>query len=172
MNNEMSKFEFRGFVSGNIPVFLKIEHEKYNPEKISTKLVLLGNDKEFGGAFRACLHGDEYGNLEIRGEKDTDAPSVTIKNINRWSHQGNNASLYIDSYEYAISEIPVNNPKNIYVTVELTPSGILNKWGSRTLHFDGSIAFENGYSEEIEERTRGQALHFTFQSNFHFLHTT
>lgn len=149
MKNEMNKFEYRGFVSGNIPVFLKIEHEKYNPEKISTELVLLGSDIEFGGAFRACLHGDEYGKLEIRGEKDTD-PAVTIRNINGWRHQGNNASLYIGSYEYAISEIPIDNPENIYVTVELTPSGILSKWGSRTLHFDGSIECKNSYPEEIE----------------------
>jgi hypothetical protein len=149
MNNTINKFEYRGFVSDNVPVLLKIEHEKYNPENISTELVLLGDEKDFGSAFRDSLDGDEYGNLKINSDKDTD-PKVTIKNINGWSHHGNNASLYIGSYEYAISQTPVDNPENIYVTVELTPSGILNKWGSRALHFDGSIECKNGYPEEIE----------------------
>lgn len=149
MNNKKNKFEYRGFISDKIPVLLKIEHEKYNPEKIPTELILLDNHKELSGAFRTILIGDEYGNLRIKGEKDTD-PEVTIKSINGYRHQGNNASLEIGSYEYAFSEIPVNNPENIYVTVELTPSGILNKWGSRECHFDGNIKCENGYPEEIE----------------------
>ena len=149
MDTRKNKFEYRGFISGKIPVLLKIEHEKYNPEKISTELILLGSDEELGRAFNGSLSGDDYGNLKIRGEKDAD-PEVTVKNISGWSRQGNNANLFIGSYEYAISETPIENPKNIYVTVELTPSGILKKWGSRKFHYDGSIKFENGYPEEIE----------------------
>lgn len=34
--------------------------------------------------------------------------------------------------------------------VELAPSGILGKWGSKTLHYDGSIELKDGYSDEIE----------------------
>jgi len=168
MKNEMNKFEYRGFISGNVPILLKIEHEKYNPEKISTELILLGSNEELGGAFRDSLAGDEYGNLKIKGEKDID-PEVTIKNINGWSHQGNNARLFIGSYEYAITEIPFDNPEEIYVTVELTPSGILNKWGSRTLHWDGSIECKNGYPEEIEwdlDIGRGKAFtRYTYEDH-------
>lgn len=156
-----TRFEYRGFISGNIPVLLKIEHEKYNPGKISAELILLGNSEELGRAFNARLSGDDYGNLTIFCEKDTQ-PEVTLKGIDGWSHQGNNASLTIDSYEYAISEAPVENAENIYVSVELTPGGILKKWGSRELHYDGSIKPKNGYPEEIEwDLTIGKGKAFT-----------
>ncbi|RLI05690.1 hypothetical protein DRO24_05625, partial [Candidatus Bathyarchaeota archaeon] len=149
MNNKMNKLEYRGFISKKIPVLLKIEYEKYDPEKISAELILLGTQEEFGRKFSACLGGDKYGNLKITGEKE-DNYQVMLRNISGWTHQQNNATLYIDSFEYGISDIPVKNPENIYVTVELTPSGILRKWGSRELHYDGSIKVRNGYPEEIE----------------------
>ncbi len=149
MKNEIIKFEYQGYVSGNVPVLLNIEYERYNPEKISTELILLGSDEKFGGAFRASLNGDEYGDLKIGGKKATD-PEVMIRNINGWRHQGNNASLHIQSYEYAISENPINDPETIYVTVELTHSGILHKWCSKKLNWNGSIECKNVYSEEIE----------------------
>jgi hypothetical protein len=149
MDSKNNKFEFRGLISGKIPVLLKVEHEIYNPEKISTELILLGNSEELGRAFSRSLSGGDYGNLKIISEKEAQ-PEVILKGISGWRHQGNNASLFIHSYEYAISEIPIENPENIYVTVELTPSGILKKWGSRELHYDGSIKPKNGYPGEIE----------------------
>jgi len=149
MDTKINKFEYRGLISGKIPVLLKIEYEKYNPENISTELILLSNDGKLDREFNGSLNGDDYGNLKIRGEKDSD-PDVIIKNISGWNHQGNNANLFIGGFEYAISETPIENPENIYVTVELTPSGILKKWGSRELHYDGSIKFKNGYPEQIE----------------------
>lgn len=149
MNNKKNNFEYRGVISGNTPVLLKIEHDKYNPELISAELKLLGKQQDHGGAFRACLSGDEYGNLTIESENNTDL-SVTLKNINGWSHQGDNAIINIESYEYAFSETPILDAENIYVNVELTPSGILRKFGSRELHFNGSISCKDGYPEEIE----------------------
>jgi len=62
MNNKMNKFEYRGFISNKIPVLLKIEYEKYDPEKISAELILLDVQEEFGREFSACLGGGEYGN--------------------------------------------------------------------------------------------------------------
>jgi hypothetical protein len=59
MDTRKNKFEYRGFISGKIPVLLKIEHEKYNPEKISTELILLGSDEELGRAFNGSLSGDD-----------------------------------------------------------------------------------------------------------------
>jgi hypothetical protein len=149
MDTIINKFEYRGLVSGNIPVLLKIEYEKYNPEKISAELILLSHDGDLSRVFHGSLNGDEYGNLKIRGEKDSE-PEVIIKNISGWSHKGNNANLITGGFEYAISETPIENSENIFVTVDLTPSGILNKWGSRELHYDGSIKFNNGYPEHIE----------------------
>lgn len=149
MNSKKNNFEYRGFVSGNTPVLLKIEHDKYNPELISTELKLLGSQEDHGGAFRASLSGDEHGKLTIKGENNTDH-LVTLKNLHGWSHQGNNANIYIESYEYAFSETPIEEAENIYVNVELTPSGILRKFGSRELSFDGSISCKEGYPEEIE----------------------
>lgn len=149
VNTKINKFEYRGFISDKIPVLLKIEYEKYNPEKISTELILLSRDAELRGEFNGSLRGDDYGNLKIRGEKDSNSEFI-IRNISGWSHQGNNVNLFIGGFEYAILETPIENPENIYVTVELTPSGILNKWGSREFHNDGSIKCHNGYPEQIE----------------------
>ena len=143
MENKINKLEHRGLISGKIPILLNIEYEKYNPEKISTELILLSCDGKLVGEFNSILHGDDYGNLKIRGETDA-GPEIII------TCQGNNAKLFIDSFEYAISETPIENPENIYVTVELTPSGILKKWGFRELHYNGSIEFKNGYPEQIE----------------------
>ncbi|NPA08448.1 MAG: hypothetical protein GXO46_05630 [Chlorobi bacterium] len=149
MNSEINKFEYRGFVANKIPVLLKIEYGKYDPEKISSELILLGAKEDFGRKFSACLGGDEYGNLKITGDKD-DSHQVVLRNITGWTYQNNNAKLYIDSFEYGISDNPIKNPENIYITVELTPSGILKKWGARELHYDGSIKFRNDYPDEIE----------------------
>jgi len=149
MNSKKNNFEYRGFVSGNTPVLLKIEHDKYNPELISTELILLGSQEDHGGAFKASLSGDEHGNLTIKGENNTDN-WVTLKNLQGWSHQGSNANIYIESYEYAFSEAPIEEAENIYVNVELTPSVILKKSCLRELSYDGSISCKEGYPEEIE----------------------
>jgi hypothetical protein len=109
----------------------------------------LSSEEKLSGKFQGSLSGDAYGNLRIQGEKHS-YPEVTIKNINGWSHQGNNACLFIGGFEHGISETPIENPENIYVTVELTPNGILRKWGTRELHYDGSIKSTHGYPEEIE----------------------
>jgi len=135
MNSKKNNFEYRGFVSGNTPVLLKIEHDKYNPELISTELILLGSQEDHGGAFKASLSGDEHGNLTIKGENNTDN-WVTLKNLQGWSHQGSNANIYIESYEYAFSEAPIEEAENIYVNVELTPSVILKKSCLRELSYE------------------------------------
>ena len=85
MNNKMNKLEYRGFISKIIPVLLKIEYEKYDPEKISAELILLGTQEEFGRKFSACLGGDKYGNLKITGEKE-DNYQVMLRNISGWTH--------------------------------------------------------------------------------------
>ena len=142
-------YEYRGFVFGNTPVLLKIEHDKYNPELISAELKLLGSQKDHGGTFMACLNGDKYGNLIVKGENDI-GHCVILKNIRGWSQQGDNANLNIAGYEYTFSEKQIDEAESICVNVELTPSGILRKFGSRELHYDGSITYKNGYPEEIE----------------------
>lgn len=149
MNSKKNNFEYRGFVSSNTPVLLKIEHDKYNPELISAELKLLGSQEDHGETFQASLNGDEYGNLSIKGENETDH-LITLKNLHGWSHQGNNANIFIERYEYAFSETPIEEAENIYVNVELTPSGILKKFGSKRSSYDGSISCKEGYPEEIE----------------------
>lgn len=149
MENNLPKLQVQGTISGDIPVLLQIFNDKYDPEKISTELILLSEDKEISGSFRACLSGDEYGTIKIVSNNDQHS-EICLHSINGWSHQGTKAKLNIEGYEYGISDNPIENAENIYVYVELTPSGILRKWGSKELHFDGSIKQNEGYPEEIQ----------------------
>jgi hypothetical protein len=80
-----------------------------------------------------------------------------------------NANIDIESYEYAFSEAPITDVENIYVNVELTPSGILRKFGSCELHYDGSISHKYGYPEDIEwdfEFGKGKAFsRYTYEED-------
>ena len=141
--------EIRGYISKYIPVLLKIEHEKYDPEKIECELHLLTDEKNLLDSFRNNLSGDEFGNLRFTSA-DEDNCEIVLKGISGWSLGDKKAKLNIYGYEYGFSKIPIQNPKHIYLNVELTPSGILRKWGSRELHYDGSIKVKRGYPEDIE----------------------
>jgi len=101
--------------------------------------------------FDTKFGGDEYGNLKINGETDSE-PVFTLKNISGWSRKGNNANLSIGGFEYAISDTPIENAEHIYVEVLLTPGSILRKFGTKELHHDGSITNIDGHPDQIEWR--------------------
>ena len=149
MQTHANIIEIRGCISEDIPVLLRIEHEKYDPEKIECELHLLSNDKNLLDSFQNNLSGDEFGNLSFT-IADENNFEIIVKGVSGWSLADKKAKLNIYGYEYGFSEITIENPKNIYLDVELTPSGILRKWGSRELHYDGSIKIRDGYPEDIE----------------------
>jgi len=148
MFTEKKIIESRGFISADTPVLLKIEHDKYDPEKLSCEMHLLCDDKGHYNTFRGAIFGDEFGNLIIKssGEEHFE---ITLRGIGGYSLRDKKADLNIYGYDYAISDNPIENAEHIYLEVELTPSGILSKWGSRTLHYDGTIELKDGYSDEI-----------------------
>ena len=135
-----------------MPVLLQIFHDKYDPQDLSADLTLVSKDKVIEGSFRNCLSGDEYGTLKIRGNDDN--PEIVLKGINGWSHRGKSAKLNIEGYEYGISDDAIINAEDIFASVELTPSGILNKWGTIERHYDGSVKHKDGYPENVEWKFR------------------
>lgn len=141
--------EIRGLISEDTPVLLKIEHDKYDPEKISCEVHLLSDDKKHYNSFRNNISGDEFGDLIIKSVEE-DRFEIILNGIGGYSLTEKKADLNIYGYEYAISDRPIDNPKHIYLDVELNPSGILRKWESRTFKYDGSIELRGGYSEDIE----------------------
>jgi len=76
--------EIRGYISKYIPVLLKIEHEKYDPEKIECELHLLTDEKNLLDSFRNNLSGDEFGNLRFTSA-DEDNCEIVAKGISGWS---------------------------------------------------------------------------------------
>jgi len=149
MFTEKRIIELRGFISPDTPVLLKIEHDKYDPGKLSCEIHLLSDDKGHYKTFRNFIFGNEFGNLIINSS-GKEPFEITLRGIGGYSLQDKKADLNIYGYDYAISDNPIENAEHIYLEVELTPSGILRKWGSRTLHYDGSIELNGGYSDEIE----------------------
>lgn len=141
--------ESRGVISEDTPVLLKIEHDKYDPEKISCEVHLLSEEKKHYVTFRNHISGDEFGNLIIKAVGE-DHFEIILNGTGSYSLSGKKAALNIHGYEYAISDSPIKNPKHIYLDVELTPSGILGKWGHRTLNYNGSIEIKDADSEDIE----------------------
>ena len=148
MNDNTPIKRIQGTIAGIIPVLLQLFHDKYDPQNLSAELTLLSQDKTISNAFRNCLSGDDYGTLKISSEDNN--IEIVLKGINGWRHQRNNVKLNIEGYEYGISDDEIINAENIFAFVELTPSGILRKWGTTEMHYDGSIKHDEGYPEDVE----------------------
>lgn len=160
MNDNTPKWRIQGTIAKNIPVLLQLYHDKYDPQNLSAELTLLSQDKIIENSFRNSLSGDDYGTLKIISKDNS--PEIVLKGVNGWSHQGNNVMLNIEGYEYGISDDAITNAEDIFASVELTPSGILKKWGTIERHYDGSIKHNDGYPEDVEwEFQLGKAKAFS-----------
>jgi hypothetical protein len=154
------KWRVQGTIEGEIPVLLQLFHDKYDPQNLSAELTLLSQGKFIESSFRNTLRGDDYGTLKI--SSNDDSPTIILRGIQGYSHQGKNAKLKIQAYEYGISDDVIINAEDIFVSVELTPSGILKKWGIKEINYDGSIKHDDSYPEDVEwEFELGKAKAFS-----------
>jgi len=135
-----------------IPLVVTIEYERHDPTTLSTELLVLGDDKE-RGATAVSLGRPFHFELKLPSD-EPGAPSVELSGIHNISANGAEVSISASEAQIGIREEPQADELTWIVKAELTPSGILEGAGIRTLSYTGAVNVERINTGEITVSTK------------------